>query len=492
MAKIQYGAGFDIFALDQIYGSDVAAISASATRLIYSGLDGAQIVVSGKALVLKNGAVKSGTVTGVSFVNADGATLLQVTGGTFKAKDLYAAYAKHDSVEQLAEALFAGHDTIKGTNGDDEILGLNPGNDTVFGMGGEDFIEGSAGNNKLDGGADWDILSYDPSTYGNKALKTGITLNAATGTVKNPWGGTDKIANFEEFRGTNAKDTMTGSKADEGFAGLKGADVIDGGAGYDTLRYSRDERFGGTKAIVANLDKGKVTDGFGTVETVKNIESITGTRFGDSFTGDAKDNSFRGLAGVDSYKGGAGWDTVNLNGESNDAQDHGARVDMRLSSGQIVDDGYGNTETTVSIENIQGTRFSDDLVMGADDGLVNGRGGDDRITAGAGEQVLIGGEGSDTFVFLSAADSSAGTNKRDIIKDFSQAEADHIDLSALGVSLEFVGEGSLSAGSAKLAYSYNTDGNTIVSADTDGDGQAELQFLLKGKIALVQDDFILA
>ncbi|OQP85509.1 hypothetical protein BTR14_15040 [Rhizobium rhizosphaerae] len=449
-------------------------------------------MVAGKGLSFKNGAPTAGTVTGVSFIDGDGETLLQVTGGSFKAKDLYAAYTKKGSVEQLAQALFAGNDTVKGTDYDDIMSDPNPGNDTVFGLGGDDYIGGSAGNNKLDGGTGWDILTYDPWTYGNKALKTGITLNAAKGTVKNPWGGTDKISNFEEFRGTNAKDTMIGSARDDSIAGLKGADLLDGGAGYDTLRYSRDERHGGTKGIVADLSTGKVVDGFGTVDTVKNFEAVTGTFSGDRFIGDAKDNTFRGLAGIDSYDGGAGFDTVNLAGETGDGQTHGARVDLRLATGQIIDDGYGNTETLVSIEKIRGTQFGDDIILGAGDAKADGRGGDDRLTAGLGENELRGGDGADTFVFQSAADSPAGTTKRDFIVDFRADEGDRIDLSALGVTLEFAGEAGLIAGSARLAYAYNTDGNTIVSADLDGDGSADLQFLLQGKIALTQEAFILS
>src|SRR5206468_1231418 len=106
------------------------------------------------------------------------------------------------------------------------LTGGNPGNDTVNGNGGNDYIKGDAGSDTLDGGSGFDTLSYNQSFFDPYAYK-GINLNATTGIVKDCWGGTDHISNFEHYVGSRYKDTLIGSTAShENFEGLRGADKI--------------------------------------------------------------------------------------------------------------------------------------------------------------------------------------------------------------------------------------------------------------------------
>lgn len=162
---------------------------------------------------------------------------------------------------------------------------------------------------------------------------------------------------------------------------------------------------------------------------------------------------------------------------------------MRLSSEQVLNDGYGNVETLLGIEKIYGGSMEDNITLGSAAMDAAGRDGDDILIAGTGENRLSGNAGADIFVFQSAEASKAGTTTRDTIDDFSQADGDQIDLSALG-TLAFNGDGGLTVGSPSIAYEFNTDGDTIVSADLDGDGSADLQFLIHGSIPLSASDFI--
>jgi Ca2+-binding RTX toxin-like protein len=75
---------------------------------------------------------------------------------------------------------------------------------------------------------------------------------------------------------------------------------------------------------------------------------------------------------------------------------------------------------------ITGSAFADDLRGGVGTDFVGGGGGDDNIRGGTGRDTLIGGEGADRFLF-----SEAGTTNRDTLLDYSFADNDVIDVSAL-------------------------------------------------------------
>ncbi|MEB0009569.1 type I secretion C-terminal target domain-containing protein [Pseudomonas sp. RTB2] len=69
---------------------------------------------------------------------------------------------------------------------------------------------------------------------------------------------------------------------------------------------------------------------------------------------------------------------------------------------------------------------SDTLLGGAGNDILFGQGGNDTLTGGKGNDILIGGAGADTFVWLKG-DTNTGTGV-DVIKDFSTAQGDKLDL----------------------------------------------------------------
>jgi Ca2+-binding RTX toxin-like protein len=107
--------------------------------------------------------------------------------------------------------------------------------------------------------------------------------------------------------------------------------------------------------------------------------------------------------------------------------------------------------------------------------------------------VLTGGNGADTFVLTSTADSNAAA--RDVITDFT-AGSDRIDLSAIDAVLgdtdsafHFIGDAAF--GAAGDLRAYTAGANTIVAGDVDGDGSADFTLMLRGAVALQETDFIL-
>ena len=108
-------------------------------------------------------------------------------------------------------------------------------------------------------------------------------------------------------RGTNHIDKFLGSSRDDTFEGLGGADVINGGGGkYDSVDYGQDADRGGRARVTVDLSKGYAIDGFGDRDSIKNIEEVGGTRFGDVIIGNSMNNSLRGGDGNDIIKGNGG------------------------------------------------------------------------------------------------------------------------------------------------------------------------------------------
>jgi Ca2+-binding RTX toxin-like protein len=101
-----------------------------------------------------------------------------------------------------------------------------------------------------------------------------------------------KRAGFAFGRAGN--DTLTGGSANDELNGGSGADFIDGGAGVDTVNFmddGYDSAGAGTKGVNVNLGTGKARDNWGKLDTLANVENVTGSGLGDALTGDAGRNT---------------------------------------------------------------------------------------------------------------------------------------------------------------------------------------------------------
>jgi len=138
---------------------------------------------------------------------------------------------------------------------------------------------------------------------------------------------------------------------------------------------------------------------------------IRGNDGKDQLYGEDGNDFIDGGAGADELYGGAGNDTLD-GGPGNDLVDGGdgfdlatyenhlASVNVNLSTG-LATDGYGDTDTLVSIEGVIGSQFDDTLIGDVNSNILYGLGGDDTLNAGGGAgQQVYGGAGNDTFLIL--------------------------------------------------------------------------------------------
>lgn len=194
-------------------------------------------------------------------------------------------------------------DVLNGGNNDDVLVG-GAGIDTLNGDDGNDWLIGD-GSDILDGGSDSDILDY--SGFG---AAVNVDLNANTSSAG------DTISNLENVEGTifgdvlagNAEiNTLNGYDGDDTISG-DGNNILDGGAGTDTLNYN-----GFGAGVIVDLKAGTSDAG----DSFANFENLSGSEFDDTLTGDDGVNVVEGNGGNDTIYGGLGNDVLN-GGAGND------------------------------------------------------------------------------------------------------------------------------------------------------------------------------
>jgi len=241
-----------------------------------------------------------------------------------------------------------------------------------------------------------------------------------------------EFGQFFNLRAGN--DTAYGFDGDDNFNGGSGDDFIDGGAGWDNLDY-HDDGFDGsgltaTQGIVANISSAdfdygtgialanRTEDSFGDLDSVFNIESVDGTERDDIIIGSAGHNWLRGNEGNDQLYGNGEGDSL-VGGAGDDYLDGGAGdwdtawynqseelngINVNLAAGTASDDGFGNTDTLVSIENVEGSAH-DDIIVGDSN--------HNNLVGNEGNDVMYGADGDDNFSDRDGNDQTFGENGHD-------------------------------------------------------------------------------
>jgi Ca2+-binding RTX toxin-like protein len=441
MATVTYGAGFNNLSswpgrLFQSEGTSSLTTKTATSAVITHGaghpFDGFSITVAGTGLAYSGNTVIDGTVQSVIVKNLSGQVILSISniGAATLAADfsLLASYmfGRTDAEgsligpdgKQVWSYLLSGGDTINGTNGNDrQLVGLDSGNDTYNLKSGDDRVAGGIGNDTYNGGNGFDTLTFAETAFDEgRAAFRGLNVNMSTKTVLDCWGGTDRFSSIERIDGSMFADRFLGAAGDDEFAGMAGRDTIDGAGGTeDKVNYSDDVWYGGQFGINANLSTGIIRDGFGNRDTVTRMEWVVGTRFNDKFTGSAKRDVFIGDFGVDSYDGkgnpadsGEG-DRIHFNWTFTDQAQGGIDVDLSLATGQIINDGYGNTENAINIEGIIGSNQND---------VIKGGGGNNIFAGADGQDTMTGRLGANEYVWWDINHFGDG----DIITDFVAAK----------------------------------------------------------------------
>ncbi len=277
-----------------------------------------------------------------SFTTAGGVV---IQGGT--ATDTFGSLDTLISIEDVRATSLA--DVVVGSDSANFLMGRS-GDDVLVGRGGGDVLVGSAGNDVIDG---TDVLNdsdpFDTAAFqffdlSDSNVTQGVIANLSassvtvgsvtvtTGTARDGTGATDTLIDIEILRGTQLADSFFGGNAAndfyEGFAGLGGDDTLNGGGGVDEARYTDDALAQKTPGV------------FGTSGVIVNLSATSQTA---------------SLAGT-SYTVAAG----------------------------TARDGYGDTDTLISIEWVRGTNFGDFFYGSSGDNVFRGFGGADRMDGAAG------------------------------------------------------------------------------------------------------------
>ncbi len=227
---------------------------------------------------------------------------------------------------------FVNIENIEGSANNDTIIATGGAANAIDGGAGDDFIAGGGGTDSLDGGDGNDTNSFQGigadvvadlgSGQASYQLANGNTIFETFSNFEN----LDGSSNDDILSGDGGANTLTGNDGNDELSGRGGNDILDGGDGNDILRGGggNDQLDGGdgidtadftdigvgVEIDLANGNAEYVVGGNVVVDTIKNVENVTGSANDDTISGDDGDNLLAGGAGADTINGGDGNDVL--------------------------------------------------------------------------------------------------------------------------------------------------------------------------------------
>ena len=382
------------------------------------------------------------------------------------------------------DAIYGYHlwdDTINLLGGNDIGFGYS-GNDTINGGDGDDLINGGAGADVLNGGAGIDTVDFSGSPFG-------VIVDIATNTTSAGDAQGDIISGFENIKGSNFNDTLTGDAGanelyglagDDTLVGGDGNDILDGGtgtgggfgvgegsdrleggngddilrhgsiifagAGNDTVEYYynnvlNQEYHGGDGIDTLILMNNSYIDlAAGTIGLGNSAGALTGFEI---FVGGDGSNVFHGSASADTFNAGGGNDTVQGRGgadilDGGDGidrltyEDSASGVNVNLST-NAASGGDADGDIISNFENLTGTAFDDILTGDSSYNSIYAGAGNDILSSNGNDNdifsdFLYGEDGDDLFIAGADRATYYGGEGRDRI-DYSNSDAGvYVDL----------------------------------------------------------------
>lgn len=388
-----------------------------------------------------------------------------------------------------------GDDIFTGGSGNDSFHLFNEGADSVYGGNGNDSFYGVGQDDTVDGGAGYDTVelappqnqfslhftdasllhveklvivstsqSYQYVTLADGNVAAGKKLTVV-GSHEHFYGEAESDGHFHFIQDSGTGDWGGGQKSDvldlgDGasawFRAAGGNDVLNGGAYFDFVNTRFD---GGAGTDTLSL-MGDYSAGFEfRSTTMTDVERLVlGKRFDYALASDDSNLASAQVLTVDA---------------SALAASNSARFD-------------GSAETDGKFV-FHGGSGDDNFIGGARA---------DRFSGGRGQDSFTGGLGADRFIFTKINEST--TAAPDTITDFSRADHDRINLSAIDAdnsskaddAFTFIGSNAFSQVAGELRYVANRV-HTLVRGDIDGDGMADFAIVLDHRINLHAGDFIL-
>ncbi len=342
-----------------------------------------------------------------------GTYYIRVTGSTFsgEARDLQPdqPYTLHVSLEEAAVAA----PVIRQT-----------GSATMDGGLGNDLLLASAGDDRIDGGAGVDTVSYANHFRGvTVSLAAGSVVSGVgeRGVAQDTGAGRDTILNVENLTGTRFADRLTGNAGANVLDGGGGSDVLDGGKGIDTLSFASQ-----AAAVSVSLaaQGAAQTYRLGQVLDARGFENLTGGIGDDVLMGDERANTITGgrgddvltgdalgrIGGLDMLVGGDGIDTASF--ASFTASVTAALRDGALGSATAANRTIARMQDVENItggsgdDRISGNSAANVLIGGGGSDILWAADGDDRLEGGLGNDTINGGNGVDTAIFAGTTDTT--------------------------------------------------------------------------------------
>jgi Ca2+-binding RTX toxin-like protein len=468
--------------------------------------------------------MEGGTGNDIFYVDNAGDVVTEISGGgtADEVRTSLASYTLTTNVERLT--------------------GLDSTGQTLTGNSLANILTGGAGADVLSGGLGSDTASWGWSLAGVTVdLQTGATGGDAAG---------DTFLSIENLTGGQGADTLSGTSASNILDGGAGADVLTGRGGNDI--YHVDDA-GDQVVEAAGGGSDEIRTTLNAYASAANVEALrfvgTGSFTG---TGGSGNDTIQSGAGADTLSGGAGFDyllggagdDVIYGGDDGDTMDGGTGADQMTggagndnytvdSTGDVVVEAAGGgvdqVYTTLAslvladeVENLTGNVSTgqtltgnglaniiwaaggaDTILGGGGNDELRGNGGGDLIEGGEGDDLIIGGDGIDVMTGGAGADvfrfgnfDNGSDGYADRITDFVSG-SDRIDLSLADASIwspgiqdfTFVGTAAFTGTAGELRYSI-VGNDTVIQADWNGDGGADMEMVLTGQISLSGSDFI--
>ncbi len=289
----------------------------------------------------------------------------------------------------------AGDDTITGGTGDDTV-GAGDGNDTITTGDGSDTVVGGDGDDVID-------TSGPNSTGANIALDLGFPGLVTPDVdpfndrdVVDGGAGNDTITTGDDadtiFGGTGDDiidggidaDSIDGGDGNDTIIGGEGSDVIDGGAGDDVIYAALDPSFPDSLNIPDEIDP-VLNNGDDLVHGGTGNDTIYGADDNDTLHGDEGDDVLYGGIDDDVLFGGDGQDQL-FGGDASDTLDGGNGFDILdggrdddtliVGTGDVASGGHGDDVFTIDAA-ASGSGLTDINIVGGETGEANQPDNDD-------------------------------------------------------------------------------------------------------------------
>ena len=327
------GAGTDrLVSIENLEGSNFGdTLTGDGAGNVLSGLGGSDVLNGGGGDDTLIGGTGNDTLNGgtgkdtASYRNATARVTVNL--GIVGAQNTGGA-----GTDQLASI-----ENLEGSNYGDSLIG-DGGDNTLNGGSGADNMNGGAGSDTyiVDNVGDWvwsqvddgvDLVQSSVSFHLSNIIdEAGIVFEALenltlTGTAAINGSGT-RFSNTitgnsadnrlggedgnDRLIGGAGNDTLNGGDDNDTLTGGSGHDQLNGGDGIDTASYS-DATAGVT--VTLGTTASQDTGGAG-IDTLVNIDNLTGSNYGDTLTGNGIRNVLSGFAGNDVINGGGGDDLL--------------------------------------------------------------------------------------------------------------------------------------------------------------------------------------